>query len=76
MIINDEKKWKVDDILDAQKHYRRIQFLIKWKKHDKNKNWYNFDEFHSAIDIVKDFYERYFDKPRFDWLKQQSNQKI
>ena len=66
VIINDEKKWKSDDILNARKHYRRIQFLIKWKEHGENKNWYNFDKFHNAIDIIKDFYERYFDKSKFD----------
>ena len=76
VIINDEKKWKIDDILNPRKHYRRIQFLIKWKEHDENKNWYNFDKFDNVIDIVKDFYERYSDKSKSDWLKQQSNQKI
>ena len=76
MIINDEKKWKANDILNAQKHYRQIQFLIKWKEHDENKNWYNFDRFHNAIDIVKDFYKRYFDRLKSDWLKQQLNLKI
>ena len=66
----------MDDILDARKHYRLIQFFFKWKKHDENKNWYNFDEFHNAIDIVKNFYKRYFEKSKFNWLKQQSNQTI
>ena len=73
MIRNDEKKWKIDDILDAKKHYRRIQFLIKWKEHDENKNWYNLKKFRNAIEIVKNFYEKYFDKSKFDWLKKQSN---
>ena len=29
MIINNGKKRKIDDILNARKHYRRISFLIE-----------------------------------------------
>ena len=76
IIIDDEKKWKVNDILDVRKYYRRMQFLIKWKKHDENKIWYDSKRFRNAFDIVRDFYDRYSDKSRLNWLKQESNQKI
>ena len=68
IIINDEKKWEMNDILNARKHYRRIQFLIKWKDHDENRTWYNSKEFQNAKKIVKNFYERYSDKSKFAWV--------
>ena len=76
IVINDEKKWKVNDILDARKYYRRVQFFVKWKKHDENKIRYDSKRFRNAFDIVKDFYDRYSDKSRSNWLKHESNQKI
>ena len=76
IVINDEKKWKVNDILDVRKYYRRVQFFVKWKKHDENKTWYDSKRFRNAFDIVKEFYDRYFDKSRSNWLKQESNQRI
>ena len=76
VVIDDEEEWEVDDILDARKHYRRVQFLVKWKGHDEDRNWYNSEGFRNATEIVKDFYEKYPDKPRPDWLEQQSNQEI
>ena len=76
IVINDEKKWKVNDILDVRKYYRRVQFFVKWKKHDKNKIWYDSKKFRNAFDIMKNFYDRYFNKSRSNWLQQKSNQKI
>ena len=66
----------MNDILDARKYYLRIRFLIKWKKHDENKIWYNSKKFRNAFDIMRDFYDRYSDISRSNWLKQESNQKI
>ena len=68
IIINDEKKWEMNDILNVRKHYRRIQFLIKWKNHDENKTWYNSKEFQNAKKIVKNFYEKYSNKSKFAWV--------
>ena len=76
IVINDEKEWKMNDIFDVRKYYRRVQFFVKWKKHDENKIWYDSKRFRNAFDIVKDFYDRYFDKLKSNWLKQKSNQKI
>ena len=69
IVINDEKKWKMNDIFDARKYYRRIQFLVKWKRHDENKIWYDSKGFRNAFDIVREFYDRYSDKSRPNWLK-------
>ena len=74
IVINDEKKWKVNDIFDVRKYYRRVQFFVKWKKHDENKIWYDLKRFRNAFDIVREFYDRYSDKSKSNWLK--TNQKI
>ena len=68
IIIDDEKKWKMNDILNVRKHYRRIQFLIKWKDHDENRTWYDSKRFQNAKKIVKNFYEKYSDKSKFAWV--------
>ena len=68
IVINNKKKWKMNDISNARKHYRRIQFLVKWKNHDENKTWYNSKRFQNAKKIVKNFYERYSNKSKFAWM--------
>ena len=68
IIINDEKKWKMNDILNVRKHYRRIQFLVKWKDSDENKTWYNSKKFQNAKKIMKNFYERYSNKSKSAWV--------
>ena len=76
IVINNEKEWEMNDIFDVRKYYRRMQFLIKWKKHDENKIWYDSKRFRNTFDIVKNFYNRYFDKLKSNWLQQELNQKI
>jgi len=31
IVINNEKEYKVEQILDKRTHYGKIQYLIKWK---------------------------------------------
>ena len=64
IIIDDEKEWKMNDILDARKYYRRVQFFVKWKRHDENKIWYNSKKFRNVFDIVREFYDKYSDKSK------------
>ena len=37
VVVNDKKKWEVDNILDAKKHGRRVLFRVKWKSYDEDK---------------------------------------
>ncbi len=30
VIINNEKKWEVEDILDAKNHQGKLQYQVKW----------------------------------------------
>ena len=61
VIVNDGKKeWEVNDILDAWKvgKNKKVQFCVKPKSYDENKEWYNALGFKHSKDIVDDFYQR------------------
>ncbi len=61
IVINDEDKWKIDDILNFQRYQRWLQYQIKWKSYDNDLNWYNADddEFMNAQEMINDFYIKY-----------------
>jgi len=66
--VRDEEHFKVDNILDARRYYRKVQFKAKWKGyltgHPENDVWYNASDFTDAREIVEDFYSRNPTKPR------------
>ena len=70
VIVDDKEEWKVNDILDARKKGGRkgvggkIQFRVKWKRYDEDREWYNALGFGHAKEIVDDFYNRNPTKPR------------
>ena len=70
IIVNDEDEWEVDDILDAQKKRGkkgvggRIQYCVKWKEYNEDKEWYNASGFEHLKELVDDFYNRNPTKPR------------
>ena len=64
VIVNDKEKWEVDDILDARKRGRKVQYCVKWKGYNEDKKWYDALGFDHAKDIVDDFYNRNPTKPR------------
>ena len=65
VIINEEEKWKIDDILDSRRFGRnkKLQYRASWVGHSPNKKWYDASDFINAKEIVDDFHQRYFDKP-------------
>ena len=70
IIVNNKDEWEVNNILDAQKKKERkevggkIQFHVKWKRYDKNKEWYNVLGFEHSKKVVNDFYNHNPTKPR------------
>ena len=75
-VMNDKKKWDVNNILDA-KHGRgkKVIFWMKWKGYDDDRTWYNAANFDYAQNIVDDFYKQNPTKPQLattcwlnDWL--------
>ena len=61
IVINDEDKWEIDDILNSWWYWRQFQYRVKWKNYDNNLNWYNADddEFMNAQEIIDDFHTKY-----------------
>ena len=61
IVINDENKWKIDDILNSRQYRRRLQYRVKWKSYDNDLNWYNADdnEFINAQEMIDDFHIKY-----------------
>ncbi len=66
IVINDEDKWKIDDILNFRWYRRRLQYRIKWNDYDNDLNWYNADddEFMNTQKIIDDFHIQYLNKLR------------
>ncbi len=66
IVINDEEKWKINDILNSCWYRRRLQYRVKWNDYDNDLNWYNADddEFMNAQKIVDDFHIQYSNKSR------------
>ena len=38
IVIDREVKWEVEEILDSRWHWRRFQYLIKWKGYSRKHN--------------------------------------
>ncbi len=66
IVINDEDKWEIDDILNSRRYRRWLQYRVKWNDYDNDLNWYNADddEFMNAQKIVDDFHIWYSNKSR------------
>ena len=40
IVIDGEPEWEVEEILDSRWHWRRFQYLIKWKEYGcKHNSW-------------------------------------
>ncbi len=61
IVINDENKWKIDDILNSWCYRRQLQYWVKWKNYDNDLNWYNVDddEFMNAQEMIDNFHIKY-----------------
>ena len=66
IMINDEDKWKIDNILNFCWYWWWLQYKVKWNDYDNDLNWYNADddEFMNTQEIINDFYIQYLNKSR------------
>jgi hypothetical protein len=68
VLIDDEQKFDVKDIIDLRLTDRsinkRLQYKIKWVKHSSNRKWYSTENFENAKKIVENYHQRYFEKSR------------
>ena len=64
IIIDREAKWEVEEILDSRWHWRRFQYLIKWKGYGREHNsWESASEV-SAPELTTEFHRKYPGVPR------------
>ena len=66
IMIDDEKAWNVDDILNSRHHYGRLQYKVKWHELNCDNEWYYVDknEFKHSQEIVDEFHKRYSKKSK------------
>ena len=65
--IEGEDEYELDEIIDSQLHYNKLQYRAKLKGYgrEEDKVWYPTENFNSAADAVRKFHERY---PERSWL--------
>ncbi len=65
MIIEEnEKHWKVDDILNFRQYREKLQYKIKWIKIDCDDEWYYVDKekFDDSKKVLNEFQKLYSNK--------------
>ncbi len=65
MIIEEnEKHWKVNDILNFRQYKERLQYKIKWIKINHDNKWYyvNKEKFNDSKKVLNEFHELYSNK--------------
>ena len=54
VLVDGEEEWEVESVLDSRTHYRRLQYLVKWKGYDMP-TWQPASDLEHATDIVREF---------------------
>ena len=64
IIVDDEKTWNMNDILNSQHHYDRLQYKIKWHELNRDNEWYYVDKnkFKHLQKVVDEFHKHYSEK--------------
>ncbi len=62
IVIKEEKKYEIDDILDSRYHYEKLQYRVAWIDHSSNRAWYSTENFDNSKNILEDFHRRYSEK--------------
>jgi len=59
IVIDREVEWEVEEILNSRWHWRRFQYLIKWKGYDcKHNSWESASKV-SAPELTAEFYHKH-----------------
>ncbi len=64
--IEDDKHWKIDDILNFRCYQDRIQYKVKWTDLNRNNEWYYVDKekFDDSEEVLNEFHKLYSNKSR------------
>ena len=64
IIVDNNKKYKVEEILDSRHHYGKLQYLIKWLGYSASDNqWVFAGNVGQSQEFVNFFHKIYPDKP-------------
>ena len=61
--VKGEEEWLVEEILDARKIRRSLNYLVKWVGFD-NPTWQPAADITHSPELLQEFYERFPTKPR------------
>jgi len=64
IIVDGEPEWEVEEVLDSRWHWRRFQFLIKWKGFSREHNSWEVASNVKTPDLVAKYYRRHPAAPR------------
>jgi len=64
IVVNGEPEWEVEEVLDSRWHWRRFQFLIKWKGFSRKHNSWEVASDVKAPDLVTEYYRKHPAAPR------------
>ncbi len=62
IVMNDERKYEMNDILNSRYHYDKLQYRINWIDHFSDKAWYSTKNFEHSKNILKNHHQRYSEK--------------
>jgi hypothetical protein len=64
VIVNEQQEWEVEEIIDSRHSRNRLQYRVKWTGfHDPDKTWYPASNFENSPEAVRQFHDRYPEKP-------------
>jgi len=64
IVVDGEPEWEVEKVLDSRWHWRRFQFLIKWKGFSREHNSWEVASDVKAPDLVAEYYRKHPAAPR------------
>ena len=64
IVVDGEEEWEVEEILDSRWHWRRFQFLVKWKGFSREHNSWETASNIKAPDLVAEYYQKHPAAPR------------
>jgi len=59
IVIDGEAKWEVEEILDSRWHWRRFQYLIKWKGYNREHNSWESTSEVSVPELTAEFHRKH-----------------
>jgi hypothetical protein len=61
--VNDEKQWKIEQILNSRKYRKKFQYYIKWLNwNDIHNKWLNANNMNHASELIVEYHEKYFEQ--------------